>query len=42
MEALWNRSERCECKECGAQEPRHINWIGEIPGTARRSNRAVQ
>lgn len=42
MEFWGNRSERCECKEHGAQEPRHIQGIGEVPGTARRRNRAAQ
>ena len=51
MAFLKNRSERRECKEHGApqgdllrgaQEPRHIRRIGEVPSTARHRNRAAQ
>jgi len=39
---MKNRRERRECEAHGAQEPRHINQIGDLPGTAQRSNRVAQ
>ncbi|MBI5136034.1 MAG: DNA polymerase III subunit alpha [Nitrospirae bacterium] len=37
-----DRRERSECKADGAQDPRHVQWMGEGPSTAQRSNRGAQ
>ena len=41
-ETLIKSASGMKCKAHGAQQPRHIKWIGEVASTAQRSNSPAQ